>query len=117
MAAIHEGKRAKQRRVLEEIAEAFRDDFPKLYADQLQLIEDANKALITPSGMSTGGQFMTECKFLPEIYVFVQRQLGHDFWRDPDNVDLVRRVWGKFTIQKEAKPYFKGGIARENADE
>lgn len=108
MPAIHEGKRAKTRRVLEEIASAFKSDFPKIYAAQLKMINDANKSLAMPTGMSAGGGFMVECKFVPEIYVFVQHQLGHDFWRNPDNIELVRRVWPEASLKKEAKPHFSG---------
>jgi hypothetical protein len=105
---IHKGKRFKLRELLEEIADAFRQDFPKIYSEQLRMVEDTNKSLVTPTGMSAGGQFMVRTKIHPIIYKFVKRHCGEDFFYQPENIDLLLNVWSALKVTREKKETFSG---------
>jgi hypothetical protein len=113
MSAIHQGKRAKARELLEEIADAFRQDFPEVYTAQLEFINETKKALLSPTGISTGGGFMASLSVHPLIFQFVEKAFTERldtprFFSSPENIDLLRAVWSDFQLTRERKEVFHG---------
>lgn len=95
---VKEGKLSKTRRILEEIAAAFRDVCPQIYAEQLLMVRDVKAELAHDSAMSKGGSMMLRFSLHPTVHAFIKRHLGLDFFRSDENCDLLRRVWSDLAV-------------------
>jgi hypothetical protein len=112
------GKRAAVRRELEEIADAFRDLYPQIYAEAVEAAESARKELAVPSGMSKEGMFMSRLTMPGEIHAFIKHRMGVHFFQDPENCEMVRKVFCQLSVgETENKRPFTGigeGTLKEN---
>jgi len=91
---IIEGKRSRERRIIEETAEALFLDFPHLFKEQ-ELIVATTRATLKNSrtGMSDGKQFALTFVLIPEVELFLKKHLGNNWFMNSDNVAFFLKVW------------------------
>lgn len=93
-------------RTLEEIAEAFRLDFPERYEEHSRYIRQARDGLLRGSGASPSGMISWRMSLPQELMQFIDYTLRKRgiipedesfFWRW-DNVELLLRAWPEWRV-------------------
>lgn len=91
--------------VLEEIAAAFRDQFPLYYERCLETLRTNERFLKKPSAMSDEGTLLLMGQLPPILYSFIKHQMRKrcgisDFFADPKHWTLLFKVWPDARIRR-----------------
>lgn len=98
-------------RFLNEVCDAFREQWPAIYHDFMNHVKAESKKLVNPSGMSKDGHFMIRMYLPSKLYSFVKwqarKRLGIDeFFNDRENYDLLSKVWAGCEAKRQQRLFY-----------